>query len=342
MQLSKTGELLTEETCTQRLQTFHKTKKLTSSPCKTQDLAVGPADLDYDPRPERFRGNKGYTDFVRNLVCNFSHQEPMPIEGTIEPANPHAITSDHTYSTLNLEDQFFSANSISSITPAERNEIEEKTRDQGKSNVWKSERTKRLTSSNFGRICTATERTNFPNLAYSLTKWTNAKSAALRHGIQYESTAVDRLEEDKNIKTTTCGLVVSLTHPYIAASPDHLLNDDTVVEVKCPYSAKNKKITHVSVPWLQMHNGVLQIDRGHNYFYQIQGQLFCTNRAKCLLVVYTLDDVKYILVERDEAFIAEMVTKLTDFYNNYFKQALLRRFCYKDYSSYTFQPSDIF
>ena len=81
--------LITEETCTQVLQTFHKAKKMTGSPAKTINLELGTGtDFDYEPRPQKYINNKGYEDFVRNLVINFPHSSPMPIEGIISPANP--------------------------------------------------------------------------------------------------------------------------------------------------------------------------------------------------------------------------------------------------------------
>ena len=87
----------------------------------------------------------------------------------------------------------------------------------------------------------------------------------------YESTAVEDYEKDKNVSTKACGLFVSLTHPYIAASPDRLLGSDTVIEVKCPHSAKDQMITNISVPWLKIDDkGDLEPDRKHAYYHQIQ------------------------------------------------------------------------
>lgn len=343
VQLSTTGKLITEETCTQRLQTFHKAKKLAGSPCKTQDLSLGSADLDYDPRPDRFVNATGYPSFVRNLVLNYNNRDPMPIEMTIEPANPYAITLDHTYSSHNLEDQFLMNNNITQISPSEAEIIQKKTLKQGNSKVWQSERCKRLTASNFGRICNATHLTNFENLAYSLTKYTKVTSPSIRHGVMYESTAIGKFEKHQSVITQNCGLFISLTHPYIAATPDGLLGDDTCIEVKCPYSAKDQIISSVSVPWLKQDaDGELKLDRKHAYFYQIQGQLFCTGRMKSILIVYTLKDVKYFEIERDNVFISDMVAKLTEFYEQYFKKAILRRFLYKDYYGYSFQPTNVF
>lgn len=340
---STTGGVETEETCTQRLQTFHHTKKLTGSPAKSQNLELGTeGDFDFDPRPPKYINEKGYPDFVKNLVANFPHSDPMPIDGIIEPANTYAATADHPYSVYNPEEEFLKNNNISSITPAEIEKIEISTRKQAKSKTWIDERCKRLTSSNFGRICNATSATDFPKLALSLTKFTNAKSASIKHGHQYESVAAAKFENDKGLTTSPCGMFVSSSHPYLAASPDRLLNEDCVIEVKCPYTARDKDITEINVPWLQLHGNELTLDRSHSYFFQIQGQLFCTKRRKCILVVYTFKDTKYISIEKDDEFITQMIDKLTGFYEKHFQQAVLSRFFHKNYYRYNFQPTSIF
>jgi hypothetical protein len=57
--------------------------------------------------------------------------------------------------------------------------IESSTIGQSKNKMWKQERCKRLQASNFGRICKATERTNFSNLADALTVFKEIKTPAI-------------------------------------------------------------------------------------------------------------------------------------------------------------------
>jgi putative phage-type endonuclease len=305
---------------------------------KAKNLDIGvDAATDFDPRPARFINNPGYTSMVRNMLVNFQHNDPIPLDQSIEPANPYAVSHDHWYLSISDEDRYLAENCITSITLEQRVNVETSTRGQGKSSVWKTERCKRLQSSNFGRICKATDATDFPKLAYSLTKYTPAKSAAIKHGHQYEPVAVAKFEALHKVKTTECGIMVSSTHPYIAASADRLLGEDTVVEVKCPYTARHKKVNSTTVAYLQGEGDELTLDNTHEYFYQIQGQMFCTGRSQCYFVVYTKADVKYFIVQRDEVFISNMVEKLKGFYTNYFQAAVLRRFYYKDYYSYNFK-----
>ena len=208
--------------------------------------------------------------------------------------------------------------------------------------MWIQERCKRLTSSNFGRICKATQKTDFPNLAYSLTAHTKLKAPPITHGHKYESVAVDQFERTHKKSTKKSGLVVSESHPYLAASPDRLLGSDTVIEVKCPYTARDKVINAITVPWLKADGENLQLDTNHNYYFQIQGQLYCTERTKCILVVYTLKDMKCIPVVRNQSFIDSMIDKLSAFYSSFFKQAIIRRFVHRDYYNYSFQTSPVY
>ncbi len=65
----------------------------------------------------------------------------------------------------------------------------------------------------------------------------------------------------------------------LAASPDGFVGEEIVLEVKCPFSAKNKKITATTVPsFLLERDEELQLKLGHNYYYHIQGHLLCTGK----------------------------------------------------------------
>jgi hypothetical protein len=207
--------------------------------------------------------------------------------------------------------------------------FEIETRGQSKNPFWLSERCKRIHSSNFGRICKSTEKTNMHNLASRLTNYTPQINAApIIHGKCYESVAIKKFEDKCSVKTQKCGTFICKSHPFLAASPDAVINESTVLEVKCPFTARNEQISDETVSFLKNMNGSLELDKSHEYFYQIQGQLLCSNRTECVLVVYTFQDLKIIKVPRDEEFIGNMIDKLETFFENYFKSALLNKFYY--------------
>lgn len=116
----------------------------------------------------------------------------------------------------------------------------------------------------------------------------------------------------------------------MAASPDGVIDDKTIVEIKCPYSSRNSQITSITVPYLS-ENG---LKKSHQYYYQVQGQLFCTNASKCHFVVYTHEDLKCFVIERDNEFILDMVDQLKNFYHTHFKPLLLVKYVYKNYNQF--------
>jgi hypothetical protein len=126
------------------------------------------------------------------------------------------------------------------------------------------------------------------------------------------------------------GIVVSQLLPYIACSPDGLVNDDGIVEVKCPFTARNTSINPDTVPYLdEDQNGLYTLNDKHEYYYQVQGILLCTDRSWCDFTVWTHCDMKVARIARNDEFITEMVTKLTQFFNDYFKPAILKKFFYR-------------
>lgn len=122
-------------------------------------------------------------------------------------------------------------------------------------------------------------------------------------------------------------------HPeyqYIASTPDRLIGEDAVLEIKCPFSAFNKHITPETVSYLYLceKTGQLLLQNTHDYYHQVQGQLLCTQRQRAYFCIYTITDIVIIIIERDELFISEMLMKLTVFYNEYYKEQYLNRHLY--------------
>ena len=156
------------------------------------------------------------------------------------------------------------------------------------------------------------------------------------HGRRYESLVVEKYEDLTNTKTRECGLFVSAQNPMLGASPDRIVNDKLLVEVKCPYVARNREISSSTVPYLKFINDELVLDVNHSYYYQIQGQLYCAEREYCDLVVYTFKDIKVIRILRDDNFIENMIEKLIDFYNNHFKDTIVEKYLFRDYNRHTF------
>jgi hypothetical protein len=93
-----------------------------------------------------------------------------------------------------------------------------------------------MTASRFGNICKATHRRNKVKLCQSLVTPQRFNNKAIVHGKTFERRAVEKFENVMNLKVKPCGLFVCGSRPYLGASPDGLVEHDSLIEIKCPYS----------------------------------------------------------------------------------------------------------
>lgn len=90
---SSKGSVLVENTCTEKLQSFHKVKKYTDSPAKAKDINIPGADestnISYEPRKSKFINSSSYEAFFRNSCINFAaiSFSCMPINQLFKPCN---------------------------------------------------------------------------------------------------------------------------------------------------------------------------------------------------------------------------------------------------------------
>jgi putative phage-type endonuclease len=104
--------------------------------------------------------------------------------------------------------------------------------------------------------------------------------------------------------------VAFIDHPTIAwfgCSPDGLIGDDGLIEIKCPNSATHWEYFKAKKP-------------PQKYLTQMQTQLCVTGRKWCDFVSFdprmpSRSQLLIVRVERDEAFIAEIEEKVKQFLN---------------------------
>lgn len=118
-------------------------------------------------------------------------------------------------------------------------------------------------------------------------------SKDMQRGIDLEPTAFAKfVEVHQNLKVQNCSFFAYGEHA--GASPDGLVDDDAILEIKCP---KGKKFFRL----------VAEENIDKVYIAQMQMQMLATGRNKAYFFNYLeLDDKVYhhtIIVERDEAMI---------------------------------------
>lgn len=60
--------------------------------------------------------------------------------------------------------------------------------------------------------------------------------------------------EDSGLNINTCGLVVSLDFPHLVSFISRLIvSSDSIVDVKCSYSSRDKPVSIKTLPYLKHH-----------------------------------------------------------------------------------------
>lgn len=112
------------------------------------------------------------------------------------------------------------------------------------------------------------------------------QSAEMRWGSEQEVEAIAAYEWRRNIDVTACGFI---DHPSLAAgtSPDGLVDDDGLVEIKCPNT-----VQHVET--------LLSGRPPEKYAAQMMWHMACTGRAFCDFVSFDprLPDAMRLFVRR--------------------------------------------
>lgn len=207
-------------------------------------------------------------------------------------------------------------------TDEESHRIERETVLQSDSSEWLELRRSLLTASNFGRVCKMRPTTGCESLVKQIL-YTVVDCEAMQYGRTNEETARVVLEKEIGENVQKCGIFIDSEYPFLGGSPDGLVSEIATVEIKCPSSAKDLTPedaikTRKCTFWTVEKNGEIgDINRNHNFYYQIQGQLRVTRRQFCYFTLWTPKGIKIAKVDRDDEFWKEkMFPKLQRFYKD--------------------------
>lgn len=123
----------------------------------------------------------------------------------------------------------------------------------------------------------------------------------IQRGIELEPEAIEFYEFVKGVEVKKVGLCYQDEQKKFGASPDGLVDEDGILELKCPLAK-----THVSY--------LLDNRLPPAYHRQVQGQLYVTERQWCDFMSYYPGLKPFIIrVERDEKFIKKLAQHLDQF-----------------------------
>ena len=164
--------------------------------------------------------------------------------------------------------------------------IEDETIGQAKNCRWLQYRSKLLTASNFGQVCRRRPDTLCANAVKAILYPKLISAPAVEYGKECEKIARDELKKQYT-DIAECGIFIDSCIPFLGASPDGIIGEEGIVEIKCPKSAENfspeEAIENVpAVRRMFARKTGISMNKAHHYFYQVQGQLHVTDRKYCI------------------------------------------------------------
>ena len=206
------------------------------------------------------------------------------------------------------------------LTPEEIQQIERITRGQRDNPLWTAYRKGRITASNFQpvlKVCSANRKPSKSLISALLGDKDLSRVRAAQWGITHEETAINEYMAARDITVQPAGIWLHKSG-LIGASPDGIVDEQRIIEVKCPYSARDKslldlvdgshsegkkkgfflcRVNDSSTEFALNRND----DVGHKYYDQIQGNMYLTGRSVCDLIVWTPLETAVISIVREEA-----------------------------------------
>jgi putative phage-type endonuclease len=134
---------------------------------------------------------------------------------------------------------------------------------------------------------------------------------ATEYGNRNEAEALEFFKLETGFAVEEVGLVVHPLHAWLAASPDGLIGDDAVLEIKCPFGQRNKNPPEFK--------SIFDNDLRH-YYAQIQIEMFCTERTVCFFYQWAPAGQQLEIVDADPQWIADYFDDLQSFYDDYLEE----------------------
>jgi putative phage-type endonuclease len=179
-----------------------------------------------------------------------------------------------------------------------------------RSEEWFNIRKGRITGSSVGAILGVSPFVKPDDIMRRMVRdWHNAPSeftgnVATDWGTRNEPGAVIEYEMISGNTVTPCAFY--MFEDWLGASPDGLINDDGLVEIKCPFGIRDKKPPVFKTARTQLH-----------YYAQMQIQLFTTERNWCDFYQWTPNGDYLERVDRDQSFLDTIIPVLKIFYDKY-------------------------
>lgn len=184
------------------------------------------------------------------------------------------------------------------VTLLEAKNIFQATTKQSLCPRWYLERKKRITASTAHRIVKA--RSSATALKYF--SGSTPENNYLKYGREMEPIALQKFIEITNFDVVASGLVISRNQPWLCGTPDGIFLDSNgklcCLEIKCPYNSRISP--EIEANYILSRSS---LKKTHQYFTQVQLQMYLTNSQNCHLFVFSPSDYVHLIIQRDDEFL---------------------------------------
>ncbi|KAG5895799.1 hypothetical protein JTB14_029215 [Gonioctena quinquepunctata] len=169
------------------------------------------------------------THFDARFSRKYTQNDGMQRMHQVSKSLDSAQNDSHFESKLDLHENCDYFLKSLKLSESEREIINETTKTQRYSDLWRKHRKIRVTSSFFGRVCRVKHVHSYRNIVKAIRSDDSIKTPAMKHGIDNEERAKNLYMQKTNRDVISAGLVVHLEYPFLSASPDGLIGDDGAI-----------------------------------------------------------------------------------------------------------------
>ncbi len=279
------------------------------------------------PEVKAKRRQSKYSEVDNTLAARQAyaqHGDSISTEEVTADISPEYLTE--------LKSSFYDTNV--KVSKERANENVMTTRGQSDNDQWMKERSVRITASVVGGIAKMRKTTKHSKKEEIILYHKFRGNEATRYGNRMERFAREKYllyyknNGNSGLEVRSAGLVVCTDNPWLAASPDDCVHDpkttpsDGLVEYKNPYSARKltreeacDTISSFCLQKVQSGTSVVyKLKNHHDYHFQVQCQMCCSDTEWCDFVVNTEESLHVKRLFRDRKWWEEQLDKLKYFY----------------------------
>nr|XP_047144212.1 uncharacterized protein LOC124817832 [Hydra vulgaris] len=284
-----------------------------------------------------------FGQFSKKFFCKVKKLQILP------PSLRHLYGAD---TSLLLDENHELLVSQLALSDADVVYIEEATRTQHYSLSWLCQRAGRITGSVIAEVYHASFDSSNVNLVRKICQINKSviKAQALMWGKNHEKDAIefyknicsgnscrekalnDSIPIHDDFHVESIGLSVFKNKPWYGASPDGVVFCSCcgygVLEVKCPYALRDKSLQQ------EIESGMFYVGKeqdgyflrkSHNYYFQVQHEIMCTEALFCHFVVWTPSECVIVNIEKDDFFLYNMYERCDLFWKKFVLPELITR-----------------